>query len=225
MSNILIVESKNDKIFIESLIKYIININVNNKIIVDEYESLNGLSETTLIKKLESLNARNFKNPIDKIGILLDIDDVTLQKRLDFVNKCIQKVFPNSPKFDQQNKLYEIPSNQINIATYFTNVNGQGELETVLKAIKTQDSSHADCLESWQKCIENKEKNLNLKDFNKFWITLYIRYDTCSDDDRKQAGKKCSMSRFEYIMKEKSYIWDFEHEVLKELKDFLQLFT
>ena len=32
------------------------------------------------------------------------------------------------------------------------------------------------------------------------------------------------MSAFDYILKEKSYIFDFEHSVLDGLKDFLKLF-
>ena len=65
MSNILIVESKNDKIFIESLITHL-NIDINIEIIVNEYETLEGLSKKSLTDKLKSLQARNFKKPIEK---------------------------------------------------------------------------------------------------------------------------------------------------------------
>jgi AAA15 family ATPase/GTPase len=40
-----------------------------------------------------------------------------------------------------------------------------------------------------------------------------------------QADSKCSMNRFDYVMKNKPHIWNFEHEVLNELKKFLQLFA
>ncbi|GBE73146.1 hypothetical protein myaer87_03730 [Microcystis aeruginosa NIES-87] len=54
---------------------------------------------------------------------------------------------------------------------------------------------------------------------------LYLRFDTCSTEDKKQAGRKCSMNGFDYVMKNKRHIWNFEHEVLNELKEFLQLFA
>ncbi|GEA27410.1 hypothetical protein MiAbW_01973 [Microcystis aeruginosa NIES-4325] len=33
------------------------------------------------------------------------------------------------------------------------------------------------------------------------------------------------MKGFDYVMKHKPHIWNFEHEVLNELKEFLQLFA
>ncbi len=33
------------------------------------------------------------------------------------------------------------------------------------------------------------------------------------------------MNGFDYVMKNKRHIWNFEHEVLNELKEFLQLFA
>ena len=75
-----------------------------------------------------------------------------------------------------------------------TNVHGKGELETVLKAIKSQESIYADCLESWREYLEGKGKKINNKDFDKFWIANYVRFDTCSRNDKKQAGQKCNLS-------------------------------
>ncbi|CAA6813620.1 MAG: Unknown protein [uncultured Aureispira sp.] len=39
---------------------------------------------------------------------------------------------------------------RVEIACHFMNVDGQGELETVLRAIKTKESPHADCLNTWR---------------------------------------------------------------------------
>lgn len=226
MSNVLIVESKNDKIFIESLVSYL-NFGINIEVIVNEYETLEGLSKKSLIDKLGSLKARNLKKPIDKLGIIIDIDNFNLEERLEFTNNCLQEAFPSSQRLDKQSEFIEISTsiNEIKVASYFTNVNGKGELETVLKAIKSQDSSHADCLQDWEKCIKNQKKNIKQKDFDKFWLNIYIRYDTCSNKEKKQAERKCSIKNFEYIMQKKTHIWDFEHQILNELKDFLQLFV
>ncbi len=73
--------------------------------------------------------------------------------------------------------------------------------------------------------FKQAKKLIKDKDFDKFWISNYLRFDTCSTEDKKQAGRKCSMNGFDYVMKNKRYIWNFEHEVLNELKEFLQLFA
>nr|WP_308477947.1 hypothetical protein [Microcystis aeruginosa] len=91
--------------------------------------------------------------------------------------------------------------------------------------MKSQDSTYADCLEDWRNCLNNQEKSIIDKDFDKFWISKYLRFDTCSREDKKQADSKCSMKGFDYVMKHKPHIWNFEHEVLNELKEFLQLFA
>jgi hypothetical protein len=60
-------------------------------------------------------------------------------------------------------------------ACYFTNVDGQGELEMILKVIKSQDSTYADCLEDWRNCLPNQGKLIRDKDFDKFWISTYMK--------------------------------------------------
>jgi len=75
--------------------------------------------------------------------------------------------------------------------------------------------------------ISNKatyEQDFALKDFDKFWISNYICFDTCSPQESKQAGRKCAMSAFDYVLKEKSHIFNFEHSILKEIKNLLRLF-
>ncbi|MBV5279564.1 MAG: hypothetical protein J0647_11215 [Campylobacteraceae bacterium] len=96
------------------------------------------------------------------------------------------------------------------------NVDGVGELDTVLKAIKTEDSTYADCLESWKTCLEEKGKSISLKDFDKFWVNNYIRYDTCSNQDKRQAGRKCNTE-----VGIKKDIWNFDNSILDDLKAFL----
>jgi hypothetical protein len=47
---------------------------------------------------------------------------------------------------------------------------------------------------------------------------MYIRYDTCTRKEQKQAGSKCNN---EAGMQKP--IWNFEHDCLKELFTFLAL--
>ena len=231
MTNRLIVESKNDKIFIEKLIQTLNfnNIEIDKPIYIDDYECLEGLSEKSVTNSLKSLSASLLKNDIKKIGIIIDQDNCSQQERFEFINNCIDQVFKKSVYLSDVNNLIEVEvinDNNITLQLgyYFTNANGQGELETVLKTIKTQLSPHADCLKSWRNCLEGTGKYISDKDFDKFWIGNYIRFDTCLKKESGQAYRKCSMYNFDYILENKSHIFDFDNPVLDEIKDFLKLF-
>ena len=227
MSNIVIVESKNDRIFMQAMVEKLnCDIQVELPIYIDDYKSLEGLSETELIKALKALEALIDKNNIEKIGIIIDIDNYSEQERLKFVDRCIKQVFEAESLLNTKQFIDICGDNGTNakLACYFTNVGGKGELETLLKAIKARDSPYADCLDSWKTCIESLGKKINQKDFDKFWISNYIRYDTCSNQEQKQAGRKCSMYGFDYVMEHKKDIWDWDNPILDDLKEFFKLF-
>ncbi|MEG4988790.1 hypothetical protein QUB08_23975 [Microcoleus sp. BR0-C5] len=227
MSNIVIVESKNDAIFMQAMVEKLnCDIQLEPPIYIDDYETLEGLSETKLVTTLKALEADLQKRDIEKIGIIIDVDNYSDPERLQFVNKCIQKVF-EAETLSRTKQFIDICGDngtKAKLACYFTNFEGQGELETLLKAIKAIESPHADCLDSWKTCIENQGKEINQKHFDKFWVSIYLRYDTCSNQDRKQAEKKCSMSRFDYVMEHKKDIWDWDNPALDDLKEFFKLF-
>jgi len=193
---------------------------------IEDYESLEGLSETKLITTLKALEADLQKRDIEKIGIIIDIDNYSEAERLEFVNECIQQVFESETLSSTKQFIDICGDNGTNakLACYFTNVGGKGELETLLKAIKAIESPHADCLNSWKTCIESQGQQIDRKGFDKFWVSIYLRYDTCSKQDRKQAEKKCSMSRFDHVMKHKKDIWDWNNPALEDLKEFFTLF-
>jgi uncharacterized protein YqgV (UPF0045/DUF77 family) len=227
VSNIVIVESKNDAIFMQAMVDQInCNIQVEQPIYIDDYESLEGLSETKLITTLKDLEADLQKRDIEKIGIIIDIDNYSEPDRLEWVNKCIQQVF-ESQTLSSTKQFIDICGDngtKAQLACYFTNFEGKGELETLLKAIKARESPHADCLNSWKTCIESQGKNISDKDLDKFWVSIYLKYDTCSKQEQTQAGKKCSMSGFDYVMKHKKDIWDWDNPALDDLKEFFTLF-
>lgn len=112
----------------------------------------------------------------------------------------------------------------LQLACHLIHLEGKGELETLLKAIKTKPSPYADCLAEWRRCLEEKGKTVTDKEFGKYWVNNYIRFDTCTKKERKQAGRKCSMRNFAYVMENKADIWDFNHPALAEFKAFLALF-
>lgn len=227
MSNIVIVESKNDAIFMKAMVEKLnCDIQVEPPIYIDDYESLEGLSETKLVTTLKALEADLQKRDIEKIGIIIDIDNDSEAERLELVNKCIKEVFESETLLSTKQFIDICGDNGTNakLACYFTNVGGKGELETLLKAIKARDSPYADCLDSWQTCIQSQGKEINQKHFDKFWVSIYLRYDTCSNQEQKRAGEKCSMSRFDYVMEHKKDIWDWDNPALDDLKEFFKLF-
>jgi hypothetical protein len=227
VSNIVIVESKNDAIFMQAMVEKInCEVQVEKPIYIDDYERLEGLSETKLITTLKALEADLQKRDIEKIGIIIDIDNYSEAERLEFVNECIQQVFESETLSNTKQFIDICGDNgtKAKLACYFTNVGGKGELETLLKAIKARESPHADCLDSWKTCIESQGQQINQKGFDKFWVSIYLRYDTCSDNEQQQAGRKCSMSGFDYVMEHKKDIWDWDNPALDDLKEFFTLF-
>ncbi|MEG4506238.1 hypothetical protein QUA81_21665 [Microcoleus sp. F6_B4] len=227
MSNIVIVESKNDRIFMQAMVEKLnCDIQVGSPIYIEDYKSLEGLSETELIKALKNLIRKIDRKEIEKIGIIIDIDNFSEQERLKFVDRCIKEVFEAESLSSTKQFIDICTDNGTNakLACYFTNVGGKGELETLLKAIKARESPHADCLNSWKTCIESQGKQIDRKGFDKFWVSIYLRYDTCSIQEQKQAGRKCTMSGFDYVMEHKKDIWDWDNPALVDLKEFFKLF-
>jgi uncharacterized protein YqgV (UPF0045/DUF77 family) len=227
MKNLLIVESVNDKFFVEALIQHLNlkNIAVSDGFIykINDFETLDGLNPTKLLAAVNAVKSKIKKEDIQKVGILLDIDNETIADRLSLVNTALQSAFGNDTPIENINTFITIPIDKIqdvSIGAYFTNVEGQGELETVLRTIKSEKSVYADCLQRWQNCLleQNNGIGLKTKDFDKFWVQMYIRYDTCTKKEQKQAGSKCNN---EAGMQKP--IWNFDHDCLKELLTFLAL--
>lgn len=230
MKNKLIVESKNDKDFIEALIK---DIQLEQtdvdfpKCAIDDYACMYGLNEDKL-KSYLATTKQEAKKGLQKVGILIDQDQFTKEERLNFVSKAATKVFEQEIVFGQINTFYKIQidaDNSIEIACHFTNVDGKGELETLLKAIKTEDSPHADCLNVWKTCIETRGQSITQKEFDKMWMSNYLRLDTCSSSKfRGNKGKYCSMDALDEVLKREKKIFNLKATELNDIRAFLNLF-
>lgn len=215
MNSLIIVESKNDKFFIEALIKYL-NLKVAAEVqSICKFECLDGI--TNLENKFKDIKIDNY----EIIGIILDANSEGIDKRIKFINDSLKDISLDV----QLNKINEFKESKaigVKFICYIMNVDGKGELETVLKMIKKKDSIYADCLSSWRDCVnkslDNNKENIKDKDFDKFWVNNYIRFDTCSKKEQKQAEKNCTL--------EKSFekdVWDFDNKILDDLKNFLKL--
>ena len=240
MSNLLIVEGKSDLPFIEALTQHLNLSNVEFGIPIckiDDYECLQGEGE--LGKQLKSLinEVKNGRKEISKIGIILDIDKNDLKQRIKFVNsqlKQLKRLLGKQYRIVEAGEFIRltVPTDDeddedifIELACYFMNVDGVGELETVLKAIKANESVYADCLQTWRDCLKSYNQEISDKFFDKHWLHYYIRYDTCSKEEQRLAGDYCDIRKLDYVFKNKPYIFNFNHEILNELKAFLLLFN
>ena len=221
-NSILIVESINDKYFVESTKNYLNNIDLEIDTPVcsiDDYECLEGLSFRKLENKLNELIIRIEKQGIDKVGILLDADEEGVDKKIELINKALESI-GSTVSVTEINKWYKCNALDIELSCHILNLEGKGELETILKTIKLKDSTYADCLNAWKECLENNEKLISNKQFDKFWVSIYQRFDCCSRKEQKQAFRKCSN---EASMSKG--IWDFSHDSLSSFRAFLQMFT
>ncbi|MDQ6979579.1 MAG: hypothetical protein Q9M09_05280 [Mariprofundaceae bacterium] len=219
-NNILIVESFNDKFFVEGIKKYLNNIDliITTPICsIDDYECLDGISLKKLTHKLQELKIRIEKDGVNKVGILLDADN-SIDDKIKLINDALSEI-GSTITIEQPNKWYACSCLDVDISCHILNLNGKGELETILKNIKSKDSTYADCLEAWKICLATKEQNIDDKQFDKIWVSIYQRYDCCTRKEQKQAARKCSN---EASMSKG--IWDFSHLSLSDFKDFIRMF-
>jgi hypothetical protein len=234
VSNLIIVESENDQYFIEALIDKLNlpKIEVGKPICkIDDFDCLGGLNNLTA--NLKSLKFDKY----NKIGIILDADDDGITKRIDFINEALKSICDDII-LDEINKPKRSDTLDLSIACYITNVDGRGELETLMRKIKSQNSDYADCLTQWRECLKAKGKTIKNKEFDKFWVSNYLKYDTCIGKDKKQKSRKCSNELINNIKNTKEIennlksndrtikkdIWDFDDPILDELEIFLKLF-
>ena len=213
--NKLIVESKNDKIFVEKILKILNlqNIEVSEPIcLIDECICLDGLGN--LEKKLRELKL----DSINKLGILIDADEVGIEKRISEINKILKKL-DISIELKNINEFQKDEKKDIEVACHILNIEDRGSLDNILKTIAKNSSPYADCLESWKKCLEEKKEKVSDPIFTKFWVNNYLRFDTCTKEEQKQISEKCN---FEKALEKD--VWNFEHQALDSLKDFLKLF-
>lgn len=222
--NLLIVEGDSDKLFVERL-KTIVEANAEVSSIcrIDECLSLGGLNN--LRYKLEEKinngdkkksNEQTFEDVYKKIGVILDADEVGILKRVNDINNAV-KFITDDVEIASPDTWYRSEKLDVDISCHILNVNGYGELETLLRAIKSQDSPFADCLEAWRACLKNQKKEVNQKVFDKFWIEIYGRYDCCPE----KSGDKCTSK----LTLQKDYVWNFSHSALTGLRNYLAMFN
>lgn len=234
--NKIIVEGKNDMIFIQTLVNKlnIINTEVEQITIEEEdYLLLKGIDAnknrpTTLIRVFEDIRDQiNKHRNVSKIGIVLDIDKKLEEDRIAMINNAIYAAYGlEKDLIKSTNELFSLnifSDYSIQICCYFTNVEGKGNLDTLLRKIANKPSpDYANCLESWRKCLESKNIPISDSEYDKIWLNNYIRLDTCLKKEKGNAKMYCNMENFEKILKKD--IFNFESEYLNDIYEFIRLF-
>jgi len=233
VNNLIIVESANDKYFIEKL--NLDNIEIGKPICnVNDFNCL--ASKDNLKTRLNALELDSY----GRIGIILDADLEGIEQRIVEINNALKSIC-NDISIEKINQFYRSDEVDLEIACYIMNIDGKGELEDIMKEVKSKDSTYADCLEAWRNCLESKGITIKDKEFVKIWMSHYLKYDTCLGKDKNQKSKKCSnelinntentenTEEIENNLKSNAFtikkdIWNFKHPVLAELKEFLVLF-
>jgi hypothetical protein len=233
------VESKNDELFLRTVVDHlnIKNIQVDNRPIchIHDYQCLEGLNLNKLVLRFEALKNALPKRDIQSVGVILDHDGKK-NERFKLINDAIQIVFDSEQLIEDTSQFINISARHgantydFKLSCFLVNVQEKGELETLLKTIKTKPSVYADCLYKWVECVKNyfdseienkNDKIISDKDFDKFWLSNYIRFDTCTSYEKKQVFRKCSLYNFDYVLLNKKDIFDFDHPVLDTLKRYL----
>jgi hypothetical protein len=166
----LIVESKSDKSFIEALVNHLNsnNINIEQSICsIDDYQCLNGLDLNKLINALKAfLNSLAKKEEsIESLGIILD-NDGRRDERINWINEAIKEAFKSDQRITEIGQPIDISfvdagedNYNFRLSCFLIGVNNEGELETLIKAIKATPSPYADCLNAWKECVESNSYN------------------------------------------------------------------
>lgn len=202
MRNVIIVEGKTDKEFISQLVD-------SAQILTFKVETLQG--QAGLAESLDTIARRVIKQEIDKIGIILDLDDFTVETRIQWVNKYLMEVF--NCEITEANTATKIQYQgvEFQIACHFISPN----LDVLLKQIAAKPSPQADCLHA---CLES-QAHIKQKEKEKAWPLYYMRWDICDVKERENGAKHVNFSH--------TYskgAWNLEAPILEDLKAFLALF-
>lgn len=207
MRKVIIVEGKEDAAFVKALAP-----DVETREI--EIQELGGAGKgaiQALEIALKRVKNDALLNPVEKIGVLLDLDpaDFDETSKLAFVNTAVTAVFGVEVK--AVDSFYEVPEIEAQIACHFISPN----LDVLLKSIAAKPSPKADCLFA---CFES-DATIKQKEKDKAWLLYYMRWDICTEAERRKGANNVS---FKHTATKGA--WQLDSEKLGEIKKFLALF-
>ena len=207
MRKVIIVEGKQDADFVKALAPKVETREI-------EIQELGGAGKDA-VRALE-IALKRVKNdallkPVEKIGILLDLDpaDFNEASKLAFVNAAITSVF--GVELTDVDSFCEIPEIEAHLACHFISPN----LDVLLKSIAALPSPKANCLFA---CL-NSDAAVKQKEKDKAWPLYYMRWDVCDEKERENGAKNVNFTHTHT-----KGAWELEHSNLDKIKGFLSLF-
>ncbi len=232
VTNILLVEGNSDIKFFETLINYanrkIENFDIGNHV---KFDSIGGSDFDITEKAIKSLVTDLRKNPIKKFGIIMDLDEKSNEDRFKQIQDILTNIFGKTSVEKKSNSEINLKINEqktVLVSCYFIENTIITNLELLLKSITTIEPVAANCLKNWYDCAIASGRNIRRSDYLKFWREVYVRYDYCSDKKLlKHAAENCTVDKSysNLLIEDKAKAWDFDHEILNDLKEFLKSFT
>jgi len=251
--NILIVESFNDKSFIELLLSDLkLTKNTLTEIIEiidlhkfpDPDNPANELrGKKNIGKRLNALSrdirTRADYKDVSKVGVILDMDSDTPEQNLKLVNEAIEYAFKTKVNLTDESEevTIEIPLDRLNtfpieVSCFFTkDQTGEGNLETLLYEIRRNPDipvPYADCLALWRDCVSSSASPIQVAPgvFQKMWADNFLRAKAyeLSSKDRKRILNDFEDKKHRIIERLGKEIFDLSHPGLNSMKDYLSLF-
>lgn len=240
-NSLIIVEDNNDQYTFEAIIRHFgltEDLSVNPKPKNIDWQAVpkeNDLSKpNALVRELKALKNDFSKEKFDKVGIIRDMDNSIEADMLLLINNALKEAYPiEYQELTSCNTSvpFEFEQNStgkkliINFACHFVGIDSEGvrngEIEDILKAIKSEPSPLADCVDKHlPECLKlNGEKSLKDKDLVKLWINHYQRYDTLAKKNRTDE-----FTSWKNVMGKRAKIFDFKNKLpeFQELKHFLK---
>ncbi len=231
INNILLVEGESDIKFFEALIKYISKTNTSIDLLNFKIDTINGSDNKQLRFAIKSLETDIKNSPIHNFGIVMDLDEYSIEDRFAQIKTVLSEVFgsENLTEVDKNNFDLKINDKKsIRVTCHFIESDLVTNLELLLKEITTVDTIAADCLKQWFDCAIAAGRNIRKSDYLKFWREIYIRYDYCSNPTLlKHASDNCTTEKsFNNLFIEgKLQAWNFDNTILDNLKNYLSTFS
>lgn len=186
-------------------------------------ENANGQDAICSILKAQKILIK--QGAAKNIGILVDANDEGVASKIaNKINPAIEKAFGVKNAVRVPNERYAITyeNKTLNIFCCIVNIGGKGELEDILREIRTDKNAEIPiCLDRFVQCMNGFNEAYAEKEYKKNFIYFYgfecLRKEGFTPDDLKSKLKK-----YEYYVPQ---YWDFSHEKLKDIKVFLELFS
>jgi len=222
MKNIIIVEGITDKKFLEGYIAHLQTTFSKEYFLIDAIRNAKGQDAIFSILNAQKISIK--KGETKNIGILIDADDEGITAKIEGkINPAIEKAFGvrNAVRAPNEKSAINYEDNPFNIFCHIFNIDGKGELEDILREIRTDKNAKIPiCLDKFVECMEGFNEAYPEKEYKKNFIYFY-GYECIRKKGLCAEDTKSELKGYKYYSPQ---YWDFENDQLKELKRFLELF-